>query len=699
MPHPRYPTLLSPVRIGSRTLPNRAIMGSMHLGLEEAPGGFERMAAFYAERVRGGIGLIVTGGVSPNGEGRLTEHGAVLSDDDELLEQHRLVADAVHAEGGLILLQLLHAGRYAAHEELVGPSAIRAPINRFTPRELSDADVRRTVGDFAQAARLAVAAGYDGVEIMGSEGYLLNEFLAEATNARDDAWGGDVDRRRTFPLAVTAAVRDAIGPDALLSYRVSLADLVPGGSALADSLTLAAQLEGLGVDLFVTGIGWHEARIPTIATSVPRAAFASFTHELAARVGVPVAASNRINTPETAEQLLTRGDAELVSLARPLLADAAFVRKAERGDTDLVNTCIACNQACLDHIFAGRIATCLVNPRAGRETELVLTPVSSAATTTRISTTATISSPEGGSAASRKRVAVIGAGPAGLAAATAAAERGHEVELFEQRDEIGGQFDLARRIPGKEEFSETLRYFSATIERLGVRLHLGRQADPADLARSEFDEVIVATGVAPRVPEIAGVELPHVADYARVLRGEHSVGQRIVILGAGGIGFDVAEFLSRAPGHPPVEPIQFAREWGISDDPSAAGALTRPHFAASPRSITMLQRKTSRPGSSLGLTTGWIHRAEVQRRGVEAIAGVRYDEIVPGGIRITIDGESRLLQADTIVLCTGQESVNGLAAALEGFGIAPRVIGGALLAGELDAQRAIRQGTETAAAL
>lgn len=676
-----FPHLTSPITVGHLTLPNRTVMGSMHLGLEEHPDGFTRMAAFYTERVRGGTHLIVTGGISPNAEGALTPGGATLTTDADVA-QHRLITDAVHEAGGHILLQLLHAGRYAAHPDLVAPSPLQAPINRFTPREMTQTDITRTIHDFATAARLAVAAGYDGVEIMGSEGYLINQFASPATNHRDDEWGGSAEHRQKFALAVAGVTRRALddaaenagAPAPLLSYRISVAELVPEGMTLDENLALARELELLGVDMFVTGIGWHEARVPTIATSVPRAAFIDFTAALHAETNVPVVATNRINTPEVAERIIADGHADLVALARPLLADPSFAAKSAAGAPERINTCIACNQACLDHIFTGRIASCLVNPRAGRETELVLLPTRT-----------------------RRSLVVVGAGVAGLATAVSAAERGFDVTLFEARDHVGGQFDMAMRIPGKEEFVETIRYYTGEIERLGVKLLLGTPATSADLAG--FDEVVIATGVEPRIPELPGTHLAHVATYAEVLRGEREAGERVVILGAGGIGFDTAEFLTqRGPSHA-VHPAAFRESWGITLDPEVPGSVLRPHAEPSPRKVTMLQRKTTKPGAGLAPTTGWIHRAEIQRRGVRAIAGVQYDEIVPEGIRVTIDGEPRLLEADTIVLCTGQVSVNALAHELEAQGRAFHLIGGAKLAGELDAKRAIREGTETAAAL
>ncbi|MGO3833559.1 MAG: FAD-dependent oxidoreductase [Microbacteriaceae bacterium] len=668
-----YPHLSSPVTIGNITLPNRTVMGSMHLGLEEHPQGFERMAAFYAERVRGGTSLIVTGGIGPNAAGALTQGGATMTSEQDV-EKHRLVTDAVHEAGGHIIMQLLHGGRYSTHPDLVAPSALQAPINRFSPRAMTAEEIESTIVEFGEAAKLALEAGYDGVEVMGSEGYLINEFCSPATNQRDDEWGGTSEKRRAFALAVTEQVRSALGPEALLSYRISVADLVPHGMSVGETLELAQQLEPLGVDMFVTGIGWHEARVPTIATSVPRAAFIDFTEALHSVATIPVVATNRINTPEVAEEILSAGRADLVALARPLLADPEFAGKATRGEGDRINTCIACNQACLDHIFAGKIASCLVNPRAGRETELVLLPTRT-----------------------KRSVAVVGGGVAGMAAATSAASRGFAVTLFEARDSVGGQFDMAMRIPGKEEFTETIRYFLGELDRHGVTVKLGAQATASDL--EGFDEVIIATGVSPRIPALPGVDLPHVASYAQVLRGEHTAGDRVVILGAGGIGFDTAEFLTqKGPSHA-LNAAAFRESWGITEDPNVPGAVGKPQAVESARAVTMLQRKATKAGAGLGLTTGWIHRTEVQRRGVRTMVGVQYDEIVAEGIRVTIEGEQQLIEADTVVLCTGQESVITLADELDALGRSYHLIGGAKLAGELDAKRAIREGTEVAAAL
>lgn len=677
-----YPALLSLIRVGSIVLPNRVVMGSMHLGLEELEGGFERLAAFYAERARGGVALMVTGGIAPNRDGRPWPGGAVMQGE---AEGHRAITEAVHAEGGRILLQLLHFGRYAHHAELVAPSAVRAPIAEHTPAELDGPAIGQTISDFADAARLAIAAGYDGVEIMGSEGYLLNEFLAPATNRREDEWGGDAERRRRFPLRVTEAVRSAIG-GALLSFRVSAMDLVEGGSTAEEITEFARALEAAGVDLLNTGIGWHESRVPTIATLVPRAAFADAARRLREQVTIPVVVSNRINTPEVADALIRDGAADLVSMARPLLADPAFVRKAELGDADAINTCIGCNQACIDHTLSGKVTSCLVNPRACSETLLLLGPTRRA-----------------------ERIAVVGAGPAGLAFAVAAAERGHRVVLVEQRADIGGQFDIARRIPGKAEFAETLRYYRRRIAQLGIELRLGVPATAASLDAELFDRVVVATGVVPRRPGIPGAGLPHVLDYAQVVREGRAVGERVAILGAGGIGFDVAGFLSE-PEWPDASPVAaaphddprrrvFFETWGVSFAPAVPGGLGPAQHGRSPRSITLMQRKPTKPGAGLGKTTGWIHRTELRNRQVRMLAGVRYLEVTAEGVRIEREGREELVAADTVVLCTGQESNRDLVDGLAARGIRHHLIGGADLAAELDAKRAIRQGTELAAAI
>ncbi|MFF4211501.1 FAD-dependent oxidoreductase [Streptomyces sp. NPDC001796] len=669
----RYPHLLTPLDLGFTTLPNRVLMGSMHVGLEEAEHGFERMGAFYAERARGGVGLIVTGGIAPNEAGRPYESGAKLTTEAEA-DQHRVITDAVHREGGRIAMQILHFGRYAYHQDLVAPSALQAPISPFVPHALTDTEVEQTIDDYARAARLARQAGYDGVEIMGSEGYLINEFIAAGTNRRTDRWGGSYENRMRFPVEIVRRVREAVGEDFIVVYRLSMLDLVPGGSSLEEVVTLAKAVETAGATIINTGIGWHEARIPTIATSVPRGAYAWVTKKVMGAVSVPLVTTNRINTPELAEQLIAEGYADMVSLARPMLADPDFVAKAVAGRPETINTCIGCNQACLDHTFSGQITSCLVNPRACHETELVLSP-------TRL----------------RKRVAVVGAGPAGLACAVSAAERGHDVTLYEAAGEIGGQLNVARKVPGKQEFDETLRYFRTQLDLRGVDVRLNTPVAAGDL--SGYDEIVVATGVTPRTPDIPGVDHPRVLGYLDVLRDGAPVGDRVAILGAGGIGFDVAEYLTDGGDKASEDPATYFRHWGVDMDYRAPGGLAVPERPAPPRTVHLLQRKTSKVGAGLGKTTGWIHRTELKHRGVTMVPGVGYDRIDDAGLHITVDGESRVLEVDTIVLCTGQEPRRDLYEELLAAGRTPHLIGGADVAAELDAKRAIKQGTELAAAL
>jgi len=674
-----FPHLLAPLDLGFTTLRNRVLMGSMHTGLEEARDGFARMAAFYAARARGGVGLIVTGGIAPNFVGRLEPKASQLSFPWQLA-RHRLITDAVHSEGGKIALQILHAGRYAYHPLAVAPSASKSPISPFRSRGLSGWGVRRTIAAYVRCAKLAQRAGYDGVEIMGSEGYLINQFIAPQTNHRDDEWGGAFENRIRFPVEIVRRTREVVGRDFILIFRLSMLDLVEGGSTWDEVVALAKAVEGAGATIINTGIGWHEARIPTIATMVPRAAFAWVTRRLRGAVKIPLITTNRINDPRVADDVLGRGDADMVSMARPFLADADFVNKAAAGRADEINTCIACNQACLDQIFSRKIASCLVNPFACRETEWTLAPV-----------------------ATPRKVAIVGAGPAGMAAAVTAAERGHHVTLFDAATEIGGQFNLARRIPGKEEFAETLRYYRTRLERLGVVTHLGRHVGAADLAG--FDDVLLATGIVPRTPAIAGIEHPKVAGYVDVVMGRRAVGARVALVGAGGIGFDVAELLSAedAPDGALSDGRQddpaiaaFRNEWGIDAGFAARGGLMPAHEQPPPRQLWLLQRKDAKVGAGLAKTTGWIRRTLLKRRGVRMLAGVEYDRIDDAGLHIRVDGQPQVLDVDTIVICAGQEPRREIVDSLVAAGIAHQLIGGADVATEIDARRAIEQGTRVA---
>ncbi len=670
MAHPLYPNLLSPLNLGFTTLPNRVVMGAMHLGWETQPGGHERLAAFYAERARGGVGLIVTGGIAPNAEGCLAEPGSQLATAAEI-RNHSAVVRAVHAEGAKICMQILHAGRYARHRRAVAPSALQAPINISKPAALTAEQIERQIFDFVRCARVARQAGYDGVEIMGSEGYLINQFLAPRTNQRTDAWGGGFEQRARFALALVERIRAAAGPDFIIIFRLSMLDLVDQGSTWEEIALLARWLEQAGVTLINTGIGWHEARVPTIAACVPRAAFAWVTARLKGTVSVPLVASNRINMPEVAEAVLAEGQADLVSLARPLLADPDFIAKAATGRTHLINTCVACNQACLDHIFGGRTASCLVNPRAGHETEYPLTL-----------------------APRPRRLAVVGAGPAGLAFAVTAARRGHTVTLYEQADQIGGQLNMAVRIPGKEEFAETLRYFRHQLDLLGVTVHLKMPATAALLEKGPFDEIVIATGVNPRHLEIAGADHPCVLTYADLLVRQQPVGPRVAIIGAGGIGVDVALFLTEPP--PTGEPNRerFLKRWAIDISGTRPGGLKAepPRQPRPMRRVYLLQRKPGKIGASLGQTTGWIARQELHHRQVIQFNKVTYEAIDDQGLHIRRRGERVCLEVDHVIVCAGQEPCRNLARELEARGLAVRLIGGADQVAELDAKRAVAQG-------
>ncbi len=671
-----YPHLLKPLDLGFTTLKNRVLMGSMHIGLEEAPQGYERMAAFYAERAKGDVGLIVTGGVSPNDDGVVFSHGTKL-DTVEEAEKHKVITQAVHEAGGKIAMQILHTGRYSYQANNVAPSAIQAPINPIKPKALSSAEVQQTIDDFANCAKLAQYAGYDGVEIMGSEGYLINEFIAARTNHRDDEWGGSYENRIRFPIEIVKRTRALVGENFIIIYRLSMLDLVEGGSSFDEVIQLAKEIEKAGATIINTGIGWHEARIPTIATKVPRAAFTWVTEKLKGEVSIPLVTSNRINTPEMAEHVLASGHADMVSMARPMLADAEFVLKASEGRSDEINTCIGCNQACLDHIFSMKIATCLVNPRACYETELIFKE-----------------------AQVKKSIAVIGAGPAGLSFAVYAADRGHQVKIFEASHQIGGQFNIAKTVPGKEEFYETLRYFSRQIElRPNIELVLNHQATYEELSQANFDEIVVATGVTPRQLQFEGIDHPKVLSYLQVLKERVPVGQRVAIIGAGGIGFDTAEYLTHEGESGSLNPEKFYEEWGIDTQYEHVGGLKQPKVEVSEREIYLLQRKTAAVGAGLGKTTGWIHRTGLKNRQVKMFAGVQYDKVDDQGLHITIDGKPSVLEVDHVVICAGQESFTAMYDQLKTDGKNVHLIGGAKEAGELDAKRAIRQGAELAATL
>jgi 2,4-dienoyl-CoA reductase (NADPH2) len=673
--HPRYPHLFAPLDLGFTRLRNRVLMGSMHTGLEEAEGGFERMAAYFAERARGGVGMIITGGISPNAEGGL---GAKLSTTEEAA-RHRIVTDAVHAADPevKICMQILHSGPLAHTPECVAPSAVKSRIGRHVPRELDEAGIEKQIADFARCAALARSAGYDGVEIIGSAGYLISTFLVRKTNLRTDDWGGPWEHRMRFAVEVVRRVRAAVGADFILIFRISAMDMLDGGLAWDEVVSLGKAIEQAGADIVSTHFCWHEAPVPTIATMVPRAAFAGVTGRLRRELTVPLITSNRINMPDVAEAVLARGDADLVSMARPMLADAELVLKAMQGREDEINTCIACNQACLDHTFGGRRqVSCLVNPRACNETLLNYR-----------------------SAPARRRIAVVGAGPAGLAYSTVAARRGHRVTLFEAAGEIGGQFNLARRIPGKEEFAETLRYYRRMLEVEGVELRLNTRADAAMLRAGGFDEVIVATGIEPRRPPIDGIDHPKVTGYVDLILGRRTAGRRVAIIGAGGIGFDVAELVSHAGPSAALDLDTFAREWGIDFRNHPRGGVTgvTPQVAAAERTVWLMQRKPGPLGTTLGRTTGWTHRATLSRRGVQLVNGVEYLRIDDAGLHTRVHGVPTLFEADTVVVCAGQEPLRGLHDALQAAGVPSRLVGGAFEATELDAKRAIDQASRLAA--
>ena len=679
MAAPHYPHLLAPLDLGFTTLRNRTLMGSMHTGLEEKPGGFERMAVYFAERARGGVGLMVTGGIAPNAEGGVYSGAAKLSTPEEAAN-HRIVTQAVHEAGGKICMQILHAGRYAYSPKQVAPSAIQAPINPFKPKELDEEGIEKQIQDFVTCATLAQTAEYDGVEIMGSEGYFINQFLVAHTNHRTDRWGGSYENRMRLPVEIVRRVREAVGPNFIIIYRLSMLDLIEGGSSWEEVVQLAQAIERSGATLINTGIGWHEARIPTIATKVPRAAFAKVTAKMRGSVSIPLITTNRINTPEVAEQVLAEGDADMVSMARPFLADPEFVSKAAAGRSDEINTCIGCNQACLDHTFGGKLTSCLVNPRACHETELNYLPVTQV-----------------------RKIAVIGAGPAGLAAATVAAQRGHDVTLFDSASEIGGQFNIAKRIPGKEEFFETLRYFGRKLQTTGVDLRLNTRVKVDDLVGKGYDEVILATGIAPRTPAIPGVDNPKVLSYLDVILGRKPVGRSVAVIGAGGIGFDVSEYLVHQGVYTSLDRDAFWDEWGIDTQLQARGGVAgiKPHPHAPARQVFLLQRKATKVGDGLGKTTGWIHRTGLKNKQVQMLNSVEYLKIDDAGlhIRIGAEGEEKLLPVDNVVICAGQDPLRELYDGLQAAGQSVHLIGGADVATELDAKRAIDQGSRLAAGL
>ncbi|WP_353143134.1 NADPH-dependent 2,4-dienoyl-CoA reductase [Acinetobacter pragensis] len=673
-----YANILKPLHLGFTTIKNRVVMGSMHTGLEDRFYNYPKLAAYFGERAKGGVGLIITGGISPNRQGWLLPAGGTMNTLGDIAP-HRLVTHAVHKHGAKILMQILHAGRYGYQPFVVSASPIKSPISPFKPRQLSDKQILDTIDDYVHCASLAKKAGYDGVEIMGSEGYLLNQFLSRHVNQRTDRWGGDIENRMRFAVEIVKAIREKAGEKFIICFRLSMLDLVHDGNTMNEVITVAKALEQAGVTLLNTGIGWHEARIPTIVTSVPRAAFADYTAEVKKHVSIPVIASNRINMPDTAEAILAAGKADMVQMARPLLADAFWVNKTATNRVDEINTCIACNQACLDHTFKNQRATCLVNPRAAFETELVYLK-----------------------AAKPKRIAVVGGGVAGMSAATVAASRGHQVTLFEAGSDVGGQFNLAKVVPGKEEFHETIRYFKVQIEKTGVELRLNTQVNREQLEREGFDEVIVATGVVPRALKIEGSNAPQVLSYAEVLRGA-PVGDRVAVIGAGGIGFDVSEFLLKPPHQPQPQPLaDWQREWGVDPNPNyvSEGGSQPAHIEPPVREIYLLQRKTTPLGAGLGKTSGWVHRAQLKKHQVRMLRGVQYKTVTDEGLWIELAGHDQLLRVDTVVVCAGQESVKDIMPQATEKTLANyHIIGGAKLAAELDAKRAIREGAELAARL
>ncbi len=671
----KYPHLLAPLDLGFTTLPNRVLMGSMHTGLEETKNGFQRLAAYFAERARGGVGLMVTGGIAPNRQGWVSPFAAKLTTVREA-KKHKIITEAVHAEGGKICMQILHAGRYGYHPLAVGPSPIQSPISPFKPWKLSQRGIRNTIDDFVRCASLAQEAGYDGVEVMGSEGYLINEFIVSKTNKRTDEWGGSFENRTRFPVEIVRRIREKVGPNFIIIYRLSMLDLVDDGSTWEEVEMLAKKIEAAGATIINTGIGWHEARVPTIATMVPRAGFAWVTKRLMGKVSIPLITTNRINMPDVAEQVLADGCADMVSMARPFLADSDFVKKAREGREDEINTCIACNQACLDHTFKRKIASCLVNPRACHETELNFLPTQN-----------------------KKKIAVVGAGPAGLSVATAAAQRGHEVHLFEASGETGGQFNMAKRIPGKEEFYETLRYFNRQLELTGVHLHLNTRATPEMLAGQGFQEVVLATGVSARKAGIEGEGHSKTLSYIDVLFRKKPVGKSVAIIGAGGIGFDVAEFLTQDGVSPSQNVELFMEEWGVDMDYENRGAVAKPHPEPPAREIWLLKRSKGKHGANLGKTTGWIHRSSLKMKKVKMLAEVQYQKIDDEGLHILHEGKTKVLPVDNVVICAGQNPMRELFEPLQAKGIQVHLIGGANVAAELDAKRAIKEGAELAARL